>query len=100
MLVAIRLWRQERTLVGTLMAFQDAGGSLGMLGKWTQGIGEGETLEIPRGRRGGPQGADRRRRREITASTISRARQGRLRWRKPGRTDFRPECGAGVQKGR
>ena len=44
MLVAIRLWRQERTLVGTLMAFQDAGGSLVMLGKWTQGIGEGETV--------------------------------------------------------
>lgn len=43
MLVAIRLWRQEMTLIGKLLAFQDAGGPLGMLGEWTQGSGDGET---------------------------------------------------------
>lgn len=41
MLVAIRLWRQEVTLIGKLMAFQDAGGSLGMLGQWAEGTEKG-----------------------------------------------------------
>lgn len=44
MLMAIRLWRQEVTLIGKLMAFQDAGGSLGMLGQWAQGTGGREAI--------------------------------------------------------